>query len=114
MMCAAFLLGFLCTLLPACLHACLSAFSPTHFACLLEIFLAWLLAALFPWVQAKYVAQLVQLRSQQGMRKGKAGLSLLGNQGVQLHAEGANSKREEQLQTTCARWETKLGIQLGE
>ena len=48
------------------------------------------------------------------MRKGKAGISLLGTQGVQLHAEGANSKREEQLQTTCARWETRLGIPLGE
>ena len=72
--------------------------------------------AFCPWallLQAKYVELLVQLRSQQQLRQEKAGLSLLGSQGVQLHAEGSNSKREEQLQKACAKLEQDLGIRLG-
>ena len=63
--------------------------------------------------QGRYVELLVQLRSQQQLRKEKAGLSLLGRQGVELHAEGANSKREDQLQKACANLERELGIPLG-
>lgn len=68
---------------------------------------------LFCIVQGQYVQLLVQLRSQQHLREEKAGLSLLGSRGVQLHAEGANNKREEQLRRACARLELELGIALG-
>ncbi len=64
-------------------------------------------------VQARYVELLVQLRSQLQLRKEKAGLSLMGSQGVQLHAEGGNDQREKQLRKGCATLEEKLQIPLG-
>lgn len=70
-------------------------------------------ARLPPCVQARYVELLVQLRSQQRLRMEKAGLSLLGSQGVQLHAEGGNDAREKQLRKGCAKLEEKLSISLG-
>lgn len=67
------------------------------------------------YVQARYVELLLQLRSQVKLRKQKAGLSLMGSQGLELHAEGSNDKREKRLQEACAKLEAdpELNIPLG-
>jgi hypothetical protein len=66
-------------------------------------------------MQARYAEQLVQLQCQQELRKQKDGLSLLqrGARGADMHAEGSDAKREEQLQRACVKLEHKLGISLG-
>lgn len=76
-------------------------------------FLPTLPASVPTQVQARYVELLVQIRSQARLRQEKAGLSLMGAQGVQLHAEGGNDARERRLQKACAALETKLEIPIG-
>lgn len=61
-------------------------------------------------LQAQYVQLLLQLRSQQQLRIQKAGLSLLGPQGLQFYAEGGNNRRAAQLQRACANLEMDLNM----
>lgn len=102
--------GWLCVLLvPVCSLAALYAGWPLH--CPVHLPSHQLVVAS---LQARYVEKLAQYTSQVELRQQKMGLSLLRGRGVDLHAEGGNNKREEELLRACIKHEIKLNIGVGE